>query len=104
MEWLRRLAELLRRHDILLIVDDIQVGCGRTGPFFSFEPSGIRPDLVCLSKSLSGYSLPFSIVLLRPELDVQKEPGEHSRTFAATTPPWSPHPRPSKRPSGTTTP
>lgn len=85
MEWLRRLAELLRRHDILLIVDDIQVGCGRTGPFFSFEPSGIRPDLVCLSKSLSGYGLPFSIVLLRPELDVW-EPGEHNGTFRGHNP------------------
>ena len=85
MEWLRRLAEVLRRHEVLLIVDDIQVGCGRTGPFFSFEPAGLEPDLICLSKSLSGYGLPLSVVLLRPELDVWA-PGEHNGTFRGHNP------------------
>jgi diaminobutyrate-2-oxoglutarate transaminase len=79
-EWLQRLAELARRHDILLIVDDIQVGCGRTGTFFSFEPAGIVPDIVCLSKSISGFGLPMALVLLKPELD-QWQPGEHNGTF-----------------------
>ena len=65
---------------MLLIVDDIQVGCGRTGPFFSFEPAGIRPDIVTLSKSLSGVGQPLSLVLLRPELDAWA-PGEHNGTF-----------------------
>jgi diaminobutyrate-2-oxoglutarate transaminase len=78
--WLARLAELARKHDILLIVDDIQAGCGRTGAFFSFERAGIRPDIVCLSKSISGYGLPMSLVLIRPELD-RWEPGEHNGTF-----------------------
>ncbi|HEX8538493.1 MAG TPA: diaminobutyrate--2-oxoglutarate transaminase, partial [Cystobacter sp.] len=63
-EWLRGLAELARRHGSLLIVDDIQAGCGRTGTFFSFEPAGLQPDIVCLSKSLSGYGLPLSMVLI----------------------------------------
>jgi len=62
--WLRRLAELCKRHDILLIVDDIQVGCGRTGRFFSFEEAGVIPDLVCLSKSLSGYGIPLAITFV----------------------------------------
>jgi diaminobutyrate-2-oxoglutarate transaminase len=79
-DWLRRLAKLLKKHEVLLIVDDIQVGCGRTGPFFSFEPAGIVPDVVCLSKSISGYGLPMALVLLRPELDVWA-PGEHNGTF-----------------------
>lgn len=79
-EWLRGLAELLARNGVLLIVDDIQVGCGRTGPFFSFEPAGIRPDMVVLSKSISGYGTPLSLLLLRPELDLWK-PGEHNGTF-----------------------
>ncbi|HVS63488.1 MAG TPA: diaminobutyrate--2-oxoglutarate transaminase [Thermoanaerobaculia bacterium] len=79
-DWLRNVADIAARHDVLLIVDDIQVGCGRTGPFFSFEPCGVTPDLVCLSKSLSGYGLPFSLVLIRPELD-QWAPGEHNGTF-----------------------
>lgn len=78
--WLRELERLCRRHDMLLIVDDIQVGCGRTGHFFSFETSGISPDIVTLSKSLSGFGLPMSLVLFKPELDVW-EPGAHSGTF-----------------------
>lgn len=78
--WLKRLEEMCRRWDMLLIVDDIQAGCGRTGTFFSFEPAGISPDLVCLSKSLSGYGLPLSVVLIKPEFDVFAA-GEHNGTF-----------------------
>ncbi|CAH1202654.1 Diaminobutyrate--2-oxoglutarate transaminase [Paenibacillus plantiphilus] len=78
--WMQGLRELCDRHDILLICDEIQVGCGRTGPFFSFERAGIVPDMVVLSKSISGYGLPMSIVLLKPELDVWK-PAEHTGTF-----------------------
>jgi diaminobutyrate-2-oxoglutarate transaminase len=78
--WLRKLAQVCRAHDIMLIIDDIQVGCGRTGSFFSFEESGIQPDIVCLSKSLSGYGLPMAIVIYRRDLDVW-QPGEHNGTF-----------------------
>lgn len=80
MEWLRELQRVCREHDMLLIVDDIQAGCGRTGTFFSFEPAGIQPDIITLSKSLSGYGLPMSLVLMKPELDVW-EPGAHTGTF-----------------------
>ncbi len=79
-EWLRSLEAVCRRHDVLLIVDDIQAGCGRTGSFFSFEPVGIRPDIVTLSKSLSGYGLPMAVVMMKSELDRWK-PGEHNGTF-----------------------
>ena len=78
--WLQGLRSICDDHGIVLIVDDIQAGCGRTGPFFSFETSGIVPDVVTLSKSISGYGLPMSLVLLRPELDVW-EPAEHTGTF-----------------------
>lgn len=78
--WLRGLDALARAHGALLVVDDIQVGCGRTGAFFSFEEAGVEPDIVCLSKSLSGFGLPLAIILLRPELDVW-QPGEHNGTF-----------------------
>lgn len=78
--WLQRLAALLRRHGVLLILDDIQTGCGRTGTFFSFEPAGIEPDLVCLSKSISGFGLPMALVLIKPEHDLWS-PGEHNGTF-----------------------
>lgn len=78
--WLQRLEKMCKKHAVLLIVDDIQAGCGRTGTFFSFEPAGIEPDMVTLSKSLSGYGLPLAVVLLKPELDLWK-PGEHNGTF-----------------------
>ncbi len=79
-EWLRNLEQVCRRHGVLLICDDIQAGCGRTGAYFSFEDAGINPDIVTLSKSLGGYGLPFAVVLFRPELD-QWKPGEHNGTF-----------------------
>lgn len=78
--WLRALEKCCKQHDMLLIVDDIQVGCGRTGRFFSFEEAEIEPDIIVLSKSLSGYGMPLSLVLLKPELD-QWQPGEHNGTF-----------------------
>ncbi len=83
-EWLRGLADLCRRHRVLLI-DDVQMGCGRTGPFFSFETAGIKPDIVCLSKSISGFGLPLALTLIRPDLDIW-EPGEHTGTFRGVNP------------------
>lgn len=84
-EWLQRLAKVAQKIGALLVVDDIQVGCGRTGPFFSFEPAGISPDIICLSKSLSGYGLPMAITLMKPEHD-QFTPGEHNGTFRGHNP------------------
>ncbi|MDD1781002.1 diaminobutyrate--2-oxoglutarate transaminase [Enterovibrio sp. ZSDZ35] len=79
-EWLKKLAKICKDNGILTIVDDIQAGCGRTGTFFSFEPSGIKPDMITLSKSIGGYGLPMALVLLKPELD-KWSPGEHNGTF-----------------------
>jgi diaminobutyrate-2-oxoglutarate transaminase len=78
--WLRRLERTARDRGIVLIVDDIQAGCGRTGSFFSFEEAGLRPDIICLAKSISGYGLPLALTLIRPDLDLLG-PGEHSGTF-----------------------
>ncbi|TIL38097.1 diaminobutyrate--2-oxoglutarate transaminase [Mesorhizobium sp.] len=80
VKWLQRLRELTSRHGIVLILDDIQAGVGRTGKFFSFEPSGIVPDIVTLSKSLSAYGTPMALVLIKPDLDVWK-PAAHTGTF-----------------------
>jgi diaminobutyrate-2-oxoglutarate transaminase len=80
LEWLRGLAAVCRERGVLLISDDIQVGCTRTGSFFSFEAAGVVPDIVVLAKALSGLGLPMSLVLYRPELDALK-PGEHTGTF-----------------------
>ncbi|MBB1159772.1 MULTISPECIES: diaminobutyrate--2-oxoglutarate transaminase [Amycolatopsis] len=85
LEWLKGLDDLCKRHGILLILDDVQMGCGRTGPFFSFEDAGISPDIVCLSKSIGGYGLPMALTLIKPELDVW-EPGEHNGTFRGISP------------------
>jgi diaminobutyrate-2-oxoglutarate transaminase len=85
IEWLQALAELCKRHDMLLIVDDVQMGVGRTGPFFSFEIAGIEPDIVTISKSISGYGLPMALVLIKPEID-QWGPGEHNGTFRGHNP------------------
>jgi diaminobutyrate-2-oxoglutarate transaminase len=85
LEWLRGLSDLCQRHGILLILDDVQMGCGRTGPFFSFEEAGIKPDMICLSKSIGGYGLPLAITLIRPDLDVWS-PGEHNGTFRGINP------------------
>ncbi len=85
VQFLKDLRELCAQEDILMIVDDIQVGCCRTGKFFSFERAGIVPDMVVLSKSISGYGLPMSLVLFKPELDLFK-PGEHNGTFRGFQP------------------
>ncbi|MBJ8341962.1 diaminobutyrate--2-oxoglutarate transaminase [Antrihabitans sp. YC3-6] len=84
-EWLRALADLCARREILLIVDDVQMGCGRTGPFFSFEVAGIEPDIVTLSKSIGGYGLPLALTLFKPEFDIWA-PGEHNGTFRGNNP------------------
>lgn len=78
--WLQGVAALTKKLGALLIIDDIQAGNGRSGQFFSFESSGIVPDIICLSKSLSGLGLPFAITLLRPQHDIW-EPAEHNGTF-----------------------
>ncbi len=79
-EFLRGVQALARAHGALVIMDDIQSGIGRTGPFFSFEGMGLEPDLIPLAKSLSGMGLPLAALLIRPELDIWK-PAEHNGTF-----------------------
>ncbi|MBM3491462.1 MAG: diaminobutyrate--2-oxoglutarate transaminase [Alphaproteobacteria bacterium] len=78
--WAGRIAQLARAEGALLIVDEIQTGCGRTGRFFGFEELGLKPDIVTLAKSLSGLGLPFAATLFRPELDIFM-PGQHNGTF-----------------------
>lgn len=79
IEWLQGLERICREFDILLIVDDIQMGNGRTGPFFSFERAGLSPDMITVSKSIGG-GLPMALLLIKEEYD-QWQPGEHTGTF-----------------------
>jgi len=83
-EWVKRVAELAKEYGALLIVDDIQAGCGRTGTFFSFEEMGIEPDIITMAKSISGFGLPMALTLVRPQYDVFG-PAEHNGTFRGNT-------------------
>ena len=82
--WLKRVASLAEQAGALLIIDDVQAGCGRTGTFFSFENMGISPDIVTLAKSISGFGLPMGLVLVKPQHDVMG-PAEHNGTFRGNT-------------------
>ncbi len=79
-EWLRAVRDLAREHDSLLIIDEIQVGCGRTGSYFSFDGMELDPDVVVLAKGVGGYGTPLALCLVKPEHDIWK-PGEHTGTF-----------------------
>ncbi len=79
-EWLRQVRELAREYGSLFIIDDIQVACGRTGSYFSFDGLDLDPDVVLLAKGLGGYGTPISALLIKPECDVWA-PGEHTGTF-----------------------
>lgn len=82
--WMRGIEKIARKHGALLIVDDIQAGCGRSGSYFSFEKAGIKPDMITQAKSLSGFGLPFAALLIKPEHDIWK-PAEHNGTFRGNT-------------------
>lgn len=79
--WLQGLQELARSTGALLIVDEIQVGCGRTGSFFSFDDLDIDPDIICLAKGIGGMGTPMAMNLVKPAIDEHWSPGEHTGTF-----------------------
>lgn len=80
-DWLLALAKLAREVGSLLIIDDIQVGMGRTGSFFSFDGIDIDPDIICMAKGLGGMGTPMAMNLIKPEVDEYWAPGEHTGTF-----------------------
>jgi diaminobutyrate-2-oxoglutarate transaminase len=80
-EWLQSVAALAKEVGALLIIDDIQVGMGRTGSFFSFDDMGIDPDIICLAKGIGGMGTPLAMNLIKPEVDEYWSPGEHTGTF-----------------------
>ncbi len=79
-EFLQRLSKLCKEHGILLIFDEIQCGCARSGPYFTFELSGVVPDILTIAKSIGGYGFPFALTLMKPEFDLW-EPADHTGTF-----------------------
>jgi len=80
-KWLKALETLARKHGSLLIIDEIQVGCGRTGSYFSFDDIDISPDIICLAKGIGGFGTPLAMNLVKPGHDTHWSPGEHTGTF-----------------------
>jgi ornithine--oxo-acid transaminase len=79
--WLRELRRICDAHRVLLILDEVQSGLGRTGAWFAFEHEGIRPDGVILGKALGGGVLPVSAFVARREIMDVFTPGSHGSTF-----------------------
>jgi ornithine--oxo-acid transaminase len=79
--WLRKVREICDRHNVLLILDEIQSGLGRTGKWFAWQHEGIQPDGVCLGKALGGGVLPVSAFVARKAVIELLTPGSHGSTF-----------------------
>lgn len=77
LEGLRRLCD---EHDLLLIFDEVQAGCGRTGNWFAYQYLGVEPDVITLAKSLCG-GITGGALLTRPEIAPSLRPGMHAATF-----------------------
>lgn len=80
-EWLQGVQQLAKDLGSVFIIDDIQVGCGRTGSYFSFDGLDVDPDIVCLAKGIGGMGTPLAMNLVKPEIDKHWNPGEHTGTF-----------------------
>jgi len=79
--WLRQLRDLCDENNVLLILDEIQSGLGRTGKMFAYEHEGIKPDGLILGKALGGGLLPVSAFLSSKEVMDHFNPGSHGSTF-----------------------
>jgi predicted acetylornithine/succinylornithine family transaminase len=79
-DYLRDLRELCNRHEILLILDEVQTGIGRTGKFFAYEHFGITPDIITLAKGLGG-GVPIGAMMATDKVAAGFEPGTHATTF-----------------------
>ncbi len=79
INFLRELRDLCDRHGILLVVDEVQCGCGRTGKWWAIEDSGVQPDIVCIAKGIAS-GLPLGICRTRAEI-MDWAPGSHASTF-----------------------
>eukprot|EP00160_Parvularia_atlantis_P016636 Unigene5374_Nuclearia_a/m.16471 Unigene5374_Nuclearia_a/g.16471 ORF Unigene5374_Nuclearia_a/g.16471 Unigene5374_Nuclearia_a/m.16471 type:complete len:240 (+) Unigene5374_Nuclearia_a:1-720(+) len=79
--YMRKAQELCRKHNALLIADEVQTGLGRTGKLLASDHDDIKPDIVVLGKALSGGVYPVSAVLTRDEVMLTLKPGQHGSTF-----------------------
>jgi 4-aminobutyrate aminotransferase-like enzyme len=83
VEYARALENWCRKHDVILVMDEVQAGFGRTGKWFAFEHYGIKPDLIACGKGISS-SLPLSAVIGRPEVMGLYSPGSMTSTHSAS--------------------
>eukprot|EP00960_Hanusia_phi_P010478 306836-Hanusia_phi.AAC.3 len=79
--YMKKAKEICKKHNVLLIADEVQTGCGRTGRTLCVEWDDVKPDIVVLGKALSGGTYPVSAVLSSHEVILQVKPGEHGSTF-----------------------
>ena len=79
-DYLKRMRDFCDRNNMLLILDEIQTGMGRTGKFFAYEHAGVKPDIVTLAKALGG-GLPIGAMIARSEVAASFTPGSHGSTF-----------------------
>lgn len=82
-DYLRRLREICDSHGILLVLDEVQTGIGRTGRLFAYQHSGIEPDIMTLAKGLGG-GLPIGAMLAKDYVAEAFTPGSHASTFGGT--------------------
>lgn len=79
-EWVAKLAEICKENDILLMVDEIQTGIGRTGTLFAYQQYNIEPDVISCAKGL-GSGLPIGAIIAKEKVAKAFDPGSHGSTF-----------------------
>jgi ornithine--oxo-acid transaminase len=79
--YLKACADICKKHNVLMICDEVQTGLGRTGKLLAFQHEGIQPDAVVLGKALGGGLLPVSLFLARKDVMSVFTPGDHGSTF-----------------------
>ena len=80
-EYLRKTRELCAKHDVLLIADEVMTGFGRTGKMFACDLAGVAPDLMCLSKGITGGFLPMGVTLCTDRVEVAFRSENRMHTF-----------------------
>ena len=79
--YLKKVAALCKKHNILLIADEIQTGLGRTGKMFAMDHEGVKPDVYLLAKAISGGFMPVSVVTANNDVMNVFDPGSHGSTY-----------------------
>ena len=82
-EYFKKLRALCSDNGIVLVFDEVQTGCGRTGKYFAFQHLGVEPDVMTMAKALGG-GFPIGAIIARPPFDVVLQPGNHASTFGGS--------------------